>query len=144
MVGHNVLHVHISVQHRQLNRVVAVDQPIVPGCEESRLILCDDGCGGLQWLGVAKAALLFAMLGAEAIGGRAAGVALAGGYQVSQVLINVQHVPVWSVADMGINFGRRSIGEVVTIREDSWVYSGNQLVCMADDLFLQSVSSSVL
>ena len=34
---------------------------------------------------VAKPALLLAMLGAEAVGGRAASVTLAGGHQISQV-----------------------------------------------------------
>ena len=83
VTGHNVLHVHIRTPGRQLDRVEAVDHTIIPSCEESRLILCDDGSGGLQGFWVAKATLLFAMLGAEAVRGRAAGVALAGGHQIS-------------------------------------------------------------
>ena len=48
----------------------------------------------LQRLGVAKPALLFAMLGAEAVGGRAAGVSLAGGHQIREVLVKVPDVPI--------------------------------------------------
>ena len=77
-----VLHVHNGMPCGQLNKVVAVDQPIIPSCEESWLILCDDGYGGLQWLGAAKSTLLLAILGAEVVGGRAAGVSLAGVYQI--------------------------------------------------------------
>ena len=67
--GDNVLHVHISMPCRQLDGVEDVDHPVILSCEESWLILCDDSCVRLQRFGVTKAALLLAMLGAEAVGG---------------------------------------------------------------------------
>ena len=67
LAGHNVLHVYISTPCRQLDWVEAVYHPVIPSCEESWLILCDDGCVGLQGLEVAKSTLLLAMLGAEAV-----------------------------------------------------------------------------
>lgn len=42
--------------------------PIILSCKKSWLILCDNGCVVLQRLGIAKLALLFAMLGAKAVG----------------------------------------------------------------------------
>ena len=69
LTGDYVLHIHICTPCRQLDRVEAVDQPIISCCEKSRLILCNDGCLWLQRFGVAESALLLAMLGAEAVGG---------------------------------------------------------------------------
>ena len=69
LTGDNVLHVHISTPCRQLDRVEAVDNPVVPSCDESWLIFCDDGCVRLQRFRVTKATLLLAVLGAEAVGG---------------------------------------------------------------------------
>ena len=66
--GDNVLHVHISTPCRQLDRVEAVDHPVIPSCEESWLILSDNSCLWLQRFGVTKATLLLAMLNAEAVG----------------------------------------------------------------------------
>ena len=71
----------------------AVEQPIIPSCEESWFILCDDGCLQLQMFGVAKPVLLLATLGAGAVGGRAVSVFLAGGYKVSQILVKVNVHP---------------------------------------------------
>ena len=69
LAGNNVLHIHVSTPCRELDRVEAVYHPIIPSCKESWLILCDNGCMGLKRLGIAKAALLFSVLGAEAVGG---------------------------------------------------------------------------
>ena len=88
MAGHNVLHVHISMSGRQLDRVEAVDHTFIPSCEESQFILCDDGSGGLQGFWVAKATVLLAMLGAEAVRGRGAGVA--GGHHINQVFVIIR------------------------------------------------------
>ena len=82
LTGDNVLHIHISTPGRQLDRVEAVDQPIISCCKKSQLILCYNGCVWLQRFWVTKSALLLAMLGAEAVGGRAASMSLAGGYKV--------------------------------------------------------------
>ena len=68
LTGDNVLHVHISTPCRQLDGVEAVDHSIIPSCDESWLILCDDDCVWLQRFEVTKAALLLAVLGAKAIG----------------------------------------------------------------------------
>ena len=136
----NVLHVHISTPRRQLDWVEAVDHPVIPSCDESRVFLCDDGCVGLQGFGVSEATLLLAVLGAEAVGSRAAGVPLAGGYQVSQVLIEVLDIPIHLVADVWVDLGRWGISEVAAIWEDSRVDSGDQLVSLLDDVLLEAVT----
>ena len=139
----NVLHVHVSTPRRQLNWVEAVDHPVIPSCNESRLFLCDDGCVGLQGFGVSEATLLLAVLGAEAVGSGAAGVSLAGGHQISQVLIEVLDIPIHLVADMWVDLGRWSISDVAAIWEDSRVDSGDQLVSMPDDVLLEAVTVSM-
>ena len=101
----NVLHVHISTPCRQLNWVEAVDHPVIPSCDESRVFLCDDGCVGLQGFGVSEATLLLAVLGAEAVGSGTAGVSLAGGHQISQVLIEVLDIPIHLVTDVWVDLG---------------------------------------
>ena len=63
LAGHDVLHVHISALGRQLDWVEAVNHPVIPSCEESQLILCDNGCVGLERFVVAEPALLLSMLG---------------------------------------------------------------------------------
>ena len=68
LTGDNVLHVHISIPLRQVDRVEVVDNPIISSCEESWLILCHNGCVWLQKYGITKVALLPAMLGVEAVG----------------------------------------------------------------------------
>ena len=66
MPGHDVLHVHVRSPRRQLLWVVGVQQHIVTGSHQfwlTVLLARDDGCHLLQWLGIAKAALLFLMNG---------------------------------------------------------------------------------
>ena len=140
LTRHNVLHVHISTPRRQLDWVEAVDHPVIPSCDESRLFLCDDGCVGLQGFGVSKATLLFAVLGAEAVGSGAAGVSLAGSHQISQVLIEVLDIPIHLVADVWVDLGSWSISDVAAIWEKSRVDSGDQLVSLLDDVFLETVT----
>ena len=73
-MGNDVLHVNVSTPRRQLDWVEAVDYSVIPSCEESWVILGDNGRVWLQRFGVAKPALLFTMLGPEAVGDRAASV----------------------------------------------------------------------
>ena len=78
-----------TLARRQLDWVEAIDHPVIPSCEESWLIFCD--YVWLQRLWVAQPALLFAVLGPETVGGRAASVSLA---DVHQVLVYVLDVPI--------------------------------------------------
>ena len=80
------------------------------------------------------------MLGAEAVGSGAAGVSLAGGHHISQVLIEVLDIPIHFVADVWVDLGRWSISEVAAIWEDSRVDSGDQLVGLLGDVFLKTVT----
>ena len=83
------------------------------------------------------------MLGAEAVGSGAAGVSLAGGYQVSQVLIEVLDIPIHLVADVWVDLGSWSISDVAAIWEDSRVDSGDQLVSLLDDVIPEAVTVSM-
>ena len=139
----NVLHVHISTPRRWLDRVEAVDHPVVPSCDESWLFLCDDGCVGLQGFGVSKTTLLLAVLGVEAVGSGAACVSLEGGHQVSQVLIEVLDIPIHLVTDVWVDLGRWSISDVAAVWEDGRVDSGDQLVGLLDDVILEPVAVSM-
>ena len=80
------------------------------------------------------------MLGVEAVGSGAAGVSLAGGHHISQVLIEVLDIPIHFVADVWVDLGRWSISEVAAIWEDSRVDSGDQLVGLLGDVFLETVT----
>ena len=48
-------------------------------------------------------------------------MSLAGGHQISQVLVKVLDVPKWLVADVGINLWSWCIGNVAAIWEDGRV-----------------------
>ena len=80
------------------------------------------------------------MLGVDAVGCRAAGVSLAGGYQISQVLVKVVDVPISLVADVGINLCSWGISNVAAIREESSVGGGDELVSMSDDLCMECIT----
>ena len=68
LAGDDVLHVHVGTPCRQLNGTVAVDESIIPGCQQLWFsLLCDEGGFWLQWLWVAKPALLLAMFSAQAV-----------------------------------------------------------------------------
>ena len=97
----------------------------------------------LQGLGVAKPALLLAMLGAEAVGGRAASVSLEGGHQMSQILVKVLDVPVCLVADVGINLWSWCISNVAAIWEDGRVGGGDKLVSVRDDLCVECFTGTI-
>ncbi len=79
-----------------------------------------------QWLGIAKTALLLAILGAEAVSNRTPCVSLAGGNQIHQVLTKIVYLSVWLVANMRVYLGWRSIAEVAAIGQKSWVGGTDQ------------------
>ena len=60
----------------------------------------------MQGFGVSEATLLLAVLGAEAVGSGTAGVSLAGGHQISQVLIEVLDIPIHLVTDVWVDLGK--------------------------------------
>ena len=70
-------------------------------------------------------------------------MSLAGGHQISQVLIEVLDIPIHLVADVWVDLGRWSISDVAAIWEDSRVDSGDQLVSLLDDIFLEAVTVSM-
>ena len=51
----------------------------------------------------------------------AASVSLAGGHQISQILVKVLDVPVCLVSDVGINLWSRCISNVAAVWEESRV-----------------------
>ena len=59
--------------------------------------------------GVAKATVMLAVLSAEAVGSRAAGVSLSGDHHISQVLIEVLDIPMHPFTDVWVDLWRRSI-----------------------------------
>ena len=83
------------------------------------------------------------MLGEEAVGCRAAGVSLAGGHQISQVLVKVLDVPICLVADVGINLWSWCISNVAAIWEESRVGGGDKLVSMPDDVCVECFTGTI-
>ena len=53
-------------------------------------------------------------------------MSLAGGHQVSQVLVEVLDITICLVADMGVDLRRWSISDVAAIWEDSRVDGGDK------------------
>ena len=83
------------------------------------------------------------MLGAEAVGSGAVGVSLAGGHQISQVLMEVLDFPIHLITDVWVDLGRWSISDVAAIWEDSRVDSGDQLVGLLGDVIHEAVIVSM-
>ena len=68
-------------------------------------------------------------------------MSLAGGHQISQVLVKVQDVPVCLVAYVGINLWSRCISNVAAVWEESMV--GDKLVSVCDDLRVECFTATI-
>ena len=62
-----------------------------------------------------KLALLLAVLGVEAVGGREVGVSMSGGHQISKVLVKILDISIWSVTHVWIDLNSCRIGNVAAI-----------------------------
>ncbi len=78
-----------------------------------------------QWLGIAKTALLFAILGVEAVSSRTPCVTLASDNQIHQVLTKIVYLSIRLVSNMRVYLGWRSIAEVAAIGQKSQVGGTN-------------------
>ena len=98
---HTVLHVYIGTPCRQLHRVETVHETIVSSSQECWLsILIYEGRLRLQRLWVTKPTLLLTIASPQAIGSSAAGVALACGNEVGQILLEVLNLGIGMVANV--------------------------------------------
>ena len=61
------------------------------------------GGEGVEWLRIAKAALLLAMPSTYAVRSRAPGVMLVGGYQVNEVLLVILYLCIGDIVDVGVH-----------------------------------------
>ena len=134
-----LLHVHIGAPRRQLDGVEAVDETVVSRSQQNWIFIFRDKSGlRLEGLGIAESTLLLAIASAQAVGSRAACVSLAGGDEVSQVLVKVLHFRVRPVTDVGVGLGGWSFIHIAPIWQDSRVAGADYLVHILDECFLGS------